>query len=67
MNKKMHRHLHVHHVKGNQLLGKFVCVVTFFTANKDKLSEEKSIAYDHFDVTYTNAHNLCILRPTAMS
>ena len=41
----------VHHKQGNQVLGKFFLYSLFFTAYKGKIREEKSIAYNHFDMT----------------
>ena len=40
-----------HHEQGNGLLGKFFLYSSFFTAFKGEIHEEKSIAYDRFDVT----------------
>ena len=58
-------HHRVRHEQGNQLLGKFYS--PFFTACKGEIHEEKLIAYDRFNMTSTNAHNLCILASTAMN
>ena len=43
-------HHRVRHEQGNQLLGTFILYSLFFTAYKDKIREEKSIAYDCFNV-----------------
>jgi len=40
-----------HHEQGNGLLGKFFLYLSFFTACKSEIHEQKSIAYNHFDVT----------------
>ena len=39
-----------HREQGNGLLGKVFLYLSFFTAFKGKIQEEKSIAYDRFDV-----------------
>jgi len=39
------------HEQGNGWLGKFFLYSSFFTAFEGKIHEEKSIAYDRFDVT----------------
>ena len=44
-------HRRVCHEQGNQLLGKFFHYSPFFTVYKGKRSKEKSIAYNHFNVT----------------
>ena len=44
-------HHRVHHEQGNKLLGTFFLYSLFFTAYKDEIHEEKSIAYDCFDMT----------------
>ena len=41
--KKTGYNLH-HHVRHEQILGKFVCVSSLFTANKGEINEEKLIA-----------------------
>ena len=41
----------VRHEQGNQLFGRFFLYSPFFTAYKGGICEEKSIAYDCFDVT----------------
>jgi len=40
-----------HHEQGNRLLGELFLYSSFFTAFQGKIHEEKSIAYNHFDVT----------------
>ena len=40
-----------HHEQGNGWLGKFFLYSSFFTAFEGEIHEEKSIAYDRFDVT----------------
>jgi len=40
-----------HHEQWNRLLGKCILYSSFFTAFKGEIHEEKSIAYDRFDVT----------------
>ena len=44
-------HHRVRHEQGNQLLGKIFLYSTFFTAYNGEIHEEKSIAYDRFDMT----------------
>jgi len=39
------------HEQGNRLPGKFFSCLSFFTAFKGKIHEEKSIAYDRFNMT----------------
>ena len=41
----------VHHKYRSPLLDKLFLLLPFFTAYRDEISEEKSIAYDRFDVT----------------
>ena len=41
----------VRHEQGNQLLGKIILYLPFFTVYKGTIREEKSIAYDRFDMT----------------
>jgi len=40
-----------HHEQGNGLLGKFFLYLSFFTACKGEIREEKLIPYYRFDVT----------------
>ena len=44
-------HHRVHHEQGNQLLGMVFLYSSFFTKYKGKIHEEKSIAYDCFNMT----------------
>ena len=44
-------HRHVCHELGNPLLGKFFLLSPFFTTYRDEISEERPIAYDHFNMT----------------
>ena len=46
------------HELRNELLGKLFFLLPYITANKVKIYEKTSIAYDRFNITWTNGCNL---------
>jgi len=54
-------HHHVCHEEGHLLLGKFFPASLSFTMYRDEICEEKSIAYNSFDMMETNSRNSSIL------
>ena len=58
-------HHHVCHELRNGSLGKLFLLLSCITTNKVEIREEKSIANDRFNVTWTNGHNLQFLGCTA--